>query len=81
MDEVGADGDDVADVTAHPRDGAGDWRRDLDGGLVGQHLDDRLVDVDGVARLHVPRDDLGLGDALADIRQLHHELAAHAATP
>ena len=42
----------------------------LDDRLRGLDLDDDLVDRDDVADLHVPGDDLGLGQALADVGQL-----------
>jgi hypothetical protein len=49
----------------------------LDGRLVGHHVGDLLVLLDALADLDVPRDDLGLGDAFADIRQAESE-AGHA---
>ena len=45
-------------------DHTGERRRDLDHGLRGLHLGDRLVQVHGVALGDEPRDDLGLGQAL-----------------
>src|SRR5262249_37880652 len=44
-------------------------RRDLDGGLRGLHLDDRLVELDGVADLYQPLEDLALGEALTEVGQ------------
>src|SRR5581483_7093525 len=41
---------------------------------VGHHLDHRLVFLDDVAFLDVPLDDLALGHALADVRQLEFPL-------
>ena len=49
--------------------GAGERRRQLDQRLRGLDLDQHLVDRDGVAGLDLPRDDLGLGQTLAHIRQ------------
>ena len=43
--------------------------RHLDGGLRGLDLDHGLVDLHVVAELHVPGDDLGLGEALAEVGQ------------
>ena len=48
---------------------------DLDGGLVGHHLDDGLVLVDAVPLGDEPLDDLALGDAFPDVGQL--ELECH----
>ena len=48
----------------------------LDRRLVGHHVGERLVLVDLVADLDVPGDDLGLGDAFADVGQLEF-VASH----
>jgi hypothetical protein len=50
-------------------DDAGEGRRDLDRGLGGLHLDDRLVEGDGVTDLHHPLQDLALGEALSEVGQ------------
>src|SRR3546814_20536526 len=42
----------------------------LDRGLVGHHVGELLVLLDRVADLDVPLDDLGLGNAFADVGQL-----------
>src|SRR6185369_16500260 len=47
----------------------------LDGGLVGHHLDDGLVELDLVALFDLPPDDLALDDTFADIR--HVEVERH----
>src|SRR6185369_8352399 len=78
-DELGADGDVIARLTAERHDAAGDRRGHLDHGLVGRHLDHRLVLGDVVADFDVPRDDLGGDRAFAEIRKLHH-MAAHFAS-
>ena len=62
-----ADLDGVALVDEQLADGAGERRRQLDERLRGLDLDEHLVDGDGVAGRDLPRDDLGLGQALADI--------------
>ena len=49
---------------------ARDRRGDLDRRLVGHHVGQHLVLDDLVADLDVPFDDLGLGDAFADVGQL-----------
>ena len=51
-------------------DAAGDGRFHLQRGLVSHHVGKLLVFFDHVADLHMPGDDLGLGDPFADIRQL-----------
>ena len=48
-------------------------RLHLDGGLVGHHVGDLLVFLDAVTHSDVPGDDLGLGNAFADVRQLERE--------
>src|SRR3954464_12393800 len=57
------------------RDAAGRRRRDLDGGLVGLDLDERLVLRHLVALGHEPACDLALGQPLAEVGQL--ELVRH----
>src|SRR4029079_4498791 len=61
----------VIDLLDHARARRGQ----LDGGLVGHHLDDRLVELDGVALLDLPAHDLTLDDTFADIR--HVEVERH----
>ena len=62
--------DDVAHGAVQLGDQAGMRCRDLDHGLVGLHRDERLVGHDVVALADVPGDDLGLLQALAEIRQV-----------
>ena len=57
------------------RDDAGDGTRDLHRRLVGEDLGQQRLRHDVVADAHVPRHQLGLCDALADIRQLDFEHA------
>ena len=78
-DELGADGDVIARLAAERHDAARDGRGHLDHGLVGRHLDHRLVFGDAVADLDVPRDDLRGDRAFAEVRQLH-DMAAHFAS-
>ena len=54
-------------------------RRDLDGRLVGHHVGEGLVARDRVARLHVPGDELDLGDAFAEVGNLD-DVDAHRAS-
>ena len=61
---------------ASSSDLAGDRAIHLDRRLVGHHVDELLVLVDRVADLDVPGDDLGLGDAFADVGQLE-DVASH----
>src|SRR5205823_3493294 len=70
-----ADGTDVAVLEVDLADRPGARRRQLDGRLVGHHLDERLVELDLVAHLDLPRDDLALDDTLTDIR--HVEIERH----
>jgi hypothetical protein len=78
-DELGADGDVIARLTAERYDAARDGRRHLDHGFVGRHFDHRLVLGDAVADFDVPRDDLRRDRAFAEIRELH-DMAAHFAS-
>ncbi len=68
-DEVAADGEHVADLAAPERHPPGDGGVHLDGGLVGEHLGEHRVGVDGIPDGHLPADQLGLGHTLADVRQ------------
>ena len=53
------------------RDDPGARRGDLDARLVGHDLDQRLILTHSLAGLHQPAHDLALGDAFADVGQLH----------
>jgi hypothetical protein len=66
-DEGGADLDDVAVLAVERGDGAGAGAWDFDKGLVGFHLSDDLVFLDGVAFLDLPGDEFGLFEALAEV--------------
>ena len=69
-DQLGADRQDAAHLAAQRHDGPGDRRRDLHGRLVGHDGGQKLVLQHRLADLDMPFDDLGLGDALADIGKL-----------
>ena len=69
-DQVGADRQRLAHLAAQRQHRAGHRRRDLDAGLVGHHVGERLVLDHGIARLDMPGDELDLGDALADVGHL-----------
>ena len=66
----GADRHLVADFAGELDHLAGDRAFHLDRRLVGHHVGDLLVLGDRVADLDVPGDDLGLGNAFADVGQL-----------
>jgi len=68
-DDRSADLDRLALLDEQCGNGAGERRRQLDERLRGLDLHEHLVDGYPVAGLDLPRDDLGLGQALADIRQ------------
>ena len=78
-DQQLADGDDLAGFPAERHHDAGGRRRHLHHRLVGLDLDDGLVLDDVVADGDEPRDDLGLGQALADVdeSELHRHRAHH----
>jgi len=57
----------------------GDRRFHLDGRLVRHHVGDLLIFFDRVADTHVPGDDLGLGNSLADVGQLEFEPSHYSA--
>jgi hypothetical protein len=61
-----------------PRDDTRPRARQVDQRLRGLDLDDRLVDLDAVADRDVPRDDLGLGEALAGVGQGELLVRGHA---
>ena len=75
LDEHVAHGHGRALRGAEAHDDARARRRNLDRRLVGQHLDQRLVLDHDVTDGDAPGDDLRLGDALSDVRQL--ELECH----
>ncbi len=68
--------DDLADLAAERLDDTGERGRQLHDRLRRLEFDDGLVDRDLVTRRDEPGDDLGLGQALAEVGQ--DELAAHA---
>ena len=74
-DEHRADGDDLALGDEDPGHGPGGGRRDLDRGLVGLDLDERVVLGELLPLGHEPAGDLALGEALAEVRQF--ELVRH----
>ena len=74
-DEHRPDGHDLALGDHDSRHLAGRGRRNLDGGLVGLDLDQRLVLRDLLALLYEPAGDLALGKTLTEIREL--ELVGH----
>jgi hypothetical protein len=67
--------DHFAFCARHFTDNARNRAFHLDGRLVGHHVGKRLVFLDPVARLDMPGDDFGLGNAFADVRQLECERA------
>ena len=66
-DENRADFHRLAGLHVDLRDASPDRRRDLDLGLVGLHFEQRRVLADHVALAHEDLDDLGFGQALAQI--------------
>ena len=78
LDQHRADGDLVTDLASQLDHLAGNRAFHLDRRLVGHHVGDLLVFGDHVADLDVPRDDLRLGDAFADVRQLEGEAGHYA---
>ena len=79
-DQRCADRDLIADLARQFDHHARHRRFHLDGRLVGHHVGDVLVFLDAIAHGDVPGDDLGLGDAFADIGQAEGE-AAHLMRP
>jgi hypothetical protein len=77
-DERSADRHLIADFAREFDDDAGHRRLHLDGGLVGHHVGDRRVFLDAVADGDVPGNDLGLGNAFADVGQLEGEAGHYA---
>src|SRR5262249_19163449 len=59
-DEHLADRANLAVLEIDRFDHARAWARQLDGGLIGHHFDDRLVELDAIAFLDLPGDDLTL---------------------
>ena len=74
-DEHGPDGRDLALLDEDLEHRPGSRRRDLDRRLVGLHLDQRIVLRDALPLRDEPPGDLGLGQPLAQVRQL--ELVGH----
>ena len=68
-DQIGPDRNFVADLGAQPSDLAIHRRGDLDRRLVGHHGGKGRVRAYQVADFDVPLDELGFGDALADVGQ------------
>ena len=68
-----SDRDLVADLARQLEHHARDRRFHLDRRLVGHHVGDLLVLLDALADLDVPRDDLSLGDAFANVRKAECE--------
>jgi len=75
-DDRGAHVDGLARGDEDALDDAGERRRQLDERLGRLDLDEHLVDRHGVAGGDLPLDDLGLGQALADVGQ--GEFGTHA---
>ena len=69
VEDHGTDRDRVAFSSEELRHLTRGGRRDLDGRLVGHHLDDGLVFLDGIAFADEPLDDLAFGNAFPDVRQ------------
>ena len=69
LDDRRPDVDGLAGLHQEARHDAGPRARQVDQRLRGLDLDDRLVHLDGVADGDVPGDDLGLGQALARVRE------------
>ena len=66
--------DRLADLRAEPKDFTIDRRRNLHSRLVGHHSREHRIFPHQIADLDVPFDELGLGDAFANIRELDHML-------
>ena len=77
-DQLGADGQHLADFAAERQHAAGDGGRNLDRRLVGQHVRERLIFVHLVADLDVPGNEFDFGDAFAQIGHLDRVCAHHA---
>ena len=71
-DEFGAHGHLLAHRAAERHDLARYGRRNFHRGLVGHHVGQDLVFLDGIARLHMPGHQFDLGNAFADVRHLDH---------
>ena len=78
--QLGADRQHAADLAAQRERPCRRPARDLHRRLVGHHVGEHLVLRDHVADLDVPGDDLGLGDAFADVGQLD-DARAHLRPP
>jgi hypothetical protein len=69
-DDRGPDRDGLTLGGEELADRAGERRGQLDERLGRLDLDEHVVDLDGVAGRDAPLDDLGLGEAFADVRQV-----------
>ena len=76
--QCSTDRDLIANVARQFDDNARHGRFHLDGRLVGHHVGDVLIFLDTVADRDVPGDDLGLGDAFADVGQLEGKAGHYA---
>jgi hypothetical protein len=80
-DDRGADGHREALAYEQLADDAGERAGQLDDGLRGLDLDDRLVLGHRVARANQPPQDVGLGQTLADVRQFELLQRSHSRVP
>ena len=76
LHQPGAGGDHVTGAAGHAQHLAGEGRGQLDHGLGGFHGHQRLIQADRVADLDHPFDDLGVGQAFAQVGQVK-DLVAH----
>src|SRR6185295_16368544 len=81
LGELAADGDRVVLLGGDGHQRARHRRRDLGVDLVGGHLDQRFVDLDGVADLLQPPRHGALGDRLAELGHRHGRRLAAAGGP
>jgi len=80
-DQLAAHGQRLPDLATQRQHAAGHRRRDLDAGLVGHDVGQRLVLGHAVADLHVPGHQFDLGHPFADVRHLDHAGAWHVIAP
>ena len=73
-----AGGDDIAGLAGHAQQGAGAGRRHVDDGLRRLHRYQRIIEADDLADGDMPLDDLGIGQALAEVGQQEQLRGAHA---